>query len=62
MSLIAVKKLIAFQTSGDAVSGFIQRYIQANPKNTWEQIKIQLNVRFSDMTNAQNGSIIVKAN
>ena len=47
------KKLIAFQTSGGAVSGFIQRYIQANPNNTWEQMKTQLSVRFSDVTDAQ---------
>ena len=47
------KKLIAFQTSGGAVSGFIQRYIQANPNNTFEQMKTQLSVRFSDVTDAQ---------
>ena len=47
------KKLIAFQTSGGAVSGFFQRYIQANPNNNWEQMKAQLSVRFSDVTDAQ---------
>lgn len=47
------KQLIAFQTSGGAVSGFIQRYIQANPNNTWDQMKTQLSVRFSDVTDAQ---------
>ena len=49
----ARKKLIAYQSSGGAVSGFIQRYMAANPNNTWEQLKEQLAVRFSDVTDAQ---------
>ena len=49
----ARKKLIANQSSGGAVSGFIQRYMAANPNNTWEQLKEQLAVRFSDVTDAQ---------
>ena len=47
------KKLIAYQSSGGAVSGFIQRYMAANPNSTWEQLKEQLAVRFSDVTDAQ---------
>ena len=35
------------------VSGFILRYIQANPDNTWQQLKEQLSVRFSDVTDRQ---------
>ena len=35
------------------MSEFIQRYSQANPNNTWEQMKIQLSVRFSDVMDAQ---------
>lgn len=46
-------KLLAYQTSGGAVSGFINRYITANPTNTWEQMKEQLSVRFSDVADAQ---------
>ena len=49
----ARKKLIAYQSSGGAVSGFIQRYMTANPDNTWAQLKEQLAVRFSDVTDAQ---------
>ena len=49
----ARKKLIAYQSSGGAVSGFIQRYMTANPNNTWAQLKEQLAVRFSDVTDAQ---------
>ena len=47
------KRYIAYQTSGGAVSGFIQRYIHANPDNTWQQLKDQLSVRFSDVTDRQ---------
>ena len=46
----ARKKLIAYQSSGGAVSG---RYMTANPNNTWAQLKEQLAVRFSDVTDAQ---------
>ena len=44
---------MAYQTLSGAVSGFIQRYIQANPDNTWQQLKEQLSVRFSDVTDRQ---------
>ena len=45
--------MIAYQQSTGAVSGFIQRYMLANPQNTWDQMKEQLSVRFSDVANAQ---------
>ena len=44
---------MAYQTSSGAVSGFIQRYIPANPDNTWQQLKEQLSVRFSDVPDRQ---------
>lgn len=47
------KKLIAYQSSGGAVSGFIQGYMQANVAHTWAQMKVQLAVRFSDVTDNQ---------
>jgi len=46
------KKLIAYQTSSGAVSGYIQRYIEANPRETWEALKRELTTRFSDVTDA----------
>lgn len=49
----ARKKMIAYQSSSGAVSGFIQRYMAANPNNTWQQLKEQLAVRFSDVTDRQ---------
>lgn len=47
------KQLMAFQSSVGAVSGFIERYMHANPNNTWDQLKRQLSVRFSDVTDPQ---------
>lgn len=47
------KKLIAYQTSSSAVSGFIHRYMQANVGHTWDQMRQQLASRFSDVTDAQ---------
>ena len=47
------KKMIAYQSSSGAVSGFIQRYMAANPHNTWRHLKEQLAVRFSDVTDRQ---------
>ena len=44
------KHLMAFQSSTGAVSGFIERYMNANPHNTSEQLMRQLTARFSDMT------------
>ena len=41
---------MAFQSATGAVSGFIERYMNANPHNTSEQLKRQLTARFSDMT------------
>ena len=41
------------QTSGGAVSGFIQRYMNVNAACSWAQLKQQLAVRFSDVTDPQ---------
>ena len=42
--------LLAFQMSSGAVSGYIQRYTEANPTHTWAQLKRELAIRFSDVT------------
>lgn len=47
------KKLIAYQSSTGAVSGFIHRYMQANQHQPWNHLKQQLAVRFSDVMDAQ---------
>ena len=47
------KHLMAFQSATGAVSGFIERYMNANPHNTWEQLKRQLTAHFSDVSDPQ---------
>ncbi|MCG7878548.1 MAG: zinc finger domain-containing protein [Candidatus Thiodiazotropha taylori] len=47
------KKLVAYQSSTGAVSGFIHRYMQANQNQPWAHLKQQLAVRFSDVMDAQ---------
>ena len=49
----ARRKLIAYQTSGGAVSGFIEHYMTQNPNHNWGQMKAQLAVRFADVTDGQ---------
>ena len=49
----ARKQRIAVQSALGDVSGFIQRYMIANPDGTWAHLKTQLAVRFSDVTDAQ---------
>ena len=50
---IEKKHLMAFQSATGAVSGFIERYMNANLHNTWEQSKRQLTAPFSDVTDPQ---------
>ena len=47
----ACRKLIAYQT-WDAVSIFIERFMNTNPNHNWGLMKTQLAVRFSDVTDA----------
>ena len=47
------KKMIAFQASKGAVSGYIQRYMNALPDSTWVDLKGELAKRFSDVTDPQ---------
>ena len=44
------KKMIAFQASKGAVSGYIQRYMNALPDSTWGDLKGELAKRFLDVT------------
>ena len=41
---------MAFQSATGAVSGFIERYMNAHPHNIWDQLKRQLSTRFCDVT------------
>ena len=56
----ARRKLIAYQTSGGAVSGFIERYMTQNPNHNWGQMKAQLAVRFSDVTDGQMALLLLR--
>lgn len=47
------KRMVAFQASKGAVSGYIGRYMEAYPHNTWVQLKTELAKRFSDITDSQ---------
>ena len=49
----AHRKLIAYQKSGGAVSGFIEHYMTQNLNHNSSQMKAQLAVRFSDVTDGQ---------
>ena len=45
-------KLIAYKTSAGPVSDFIQRYITNNPNNTWNQLKVELTMRFAEISDS----------
>ena len=45
--------MVAFQASKGAVSGYIQRYMDALPQNTWNGLRGELAKRFSDVTDSQ---------
>ena len=45
----ARKRLIAYQSSKGAVSGFINRYMEAFPQSTWAELKTELANKFSDL-------------
>lgn len=54
------RKKMAYQTSRGAVSDFIQRYLQANPENSWEELKTELKLRFSENSDAQHALCILR--
>ena len=49
----ARKRLIAYQSSKGAVSGFINRYMEAFPQSTWAKLKTELANKFSDVTDSR---------
>ena len=42
-------KNLAYQTSWDVYSYYIQCYITENPDSTWEELKSELSVRFAEV-------------
>ena len=45
-------KLIAYKTSAGPVSDFIKRYITNNSNNTWNQLKVELTMRFGEISDS----------
>ena len=58
--MTGAKKLTAYQLSLGAESRVIQRYMAANQNNTWQQLKEQLAVRFSDVTDRQTAFSLLR--
>lgn len=46
---VSICKMLAYQTSKGAVSGFVSRYLEQNPAGTWDELKLELEKRFSDV-------------
>ena len=47
-------KLVAYQASDSPVSDFIHRWMTQNDTGTWEQLKRQLTIRFSEIKDSQH--------
>ncbi len=53
-------KKIAFQTSTDGVSSFLQRVLRDNEDITWEQLKVELSARFAEITDSQHAFSLLR--
>ena len=53
-------KRVAYQASRGPVSEFIRRYQDNNQQATWDQLKAGLNVRFSEVTDAQHAIMLLR--
>lgn len=53
-------KRVAYQASRGPVSEFIRRYQDNNQNATWDQLKAELNVRFSEVTDAQHAVMLLR--
>ena len=51
---------VAYQDSRGHVSECIRRYQDNNQQATWDQLKAELNVRFSEITDAQHAVLLLK--
>ena len=52
--------MIAYQSSKESVSDFIQRYINDHPNNDWDQLKAELSARFAEITDAQHAFMLLR--
>ena len=53
-------KLIAYQSSKGAVSDYLKRYLNDNPRATWAQCKTQLTFRFAEVTDPQHAFSLLR--
>ena len=53
-------KRVAYQASRGPASDFIRRYQDANQQATWAQMKAELAVRFSEVTDAQHAFMLLR--
>ena len=52
-------KKLAYQTSRGAVSDYIQRYMAEYSEKSWEQLKSELNVRFTEVNDPHHAFFIL---
>ena len=52
-------KRLAYQTSRDAVSDYIQRYMPQYPENSQEQLKCEFNVRFAKVNDPHHAFVML---
>ena len=53
-------KRVAYQANRGPISEFIRRYQDNNQQATWDQLKAELNVRFSEVTDAQHVIMLLR--
>ena len=54
------KKMVAFQASGGPVSGYISRFIQAQRRASWDELKEELTKRFSDVSDKHHAMSVLR--
>ena len=52
-------KKVAYQTSRNAVSDFLERYLAEHQEASWNQVKAELSARFSDISDKQHAFLLL---
>ena len=52
-------KKVAYQTSRNAVSDFLERYLSEHPRASWANVKAELSARFSDISDKQHAFLLL---
>ena len=53
-------KMVAYQSSRDAVCDFIKRYLHDNVGNNWGQLKTELTLRFAEISDPQHAFVLLR--